>query len=98
MAKIIAEAKAKGMDPPTEKDFEEMGFTNSMMNENQFGGGDDYDEKHKDTPKFNPDDKFPFEAFLKSGEYLNLGKKRTGATDPESLLKDLMDEEDLEFK
>lgn len=51
-------------------------------------------------PKNDPNENFPFEDFLKKGNYLNVGKKRCQGDGGgvEGAIRDLIDEEDLLFK
>ena len=45
-------------------------------------------------PTFNPTDSFPFASYLKTGDYMHIGKKRSATEIAEAG----EDEEDLQFK
>jgi hypothetical protein len=72
--KIVEESNKRGVPPP---DFEDENFDF----ENPFAprSNDPEGDTDKDMPTFDPKDKFPFESYLKSGDYLHIGKKRTAA-------------------
>lgn len=58
------------------------------------------DDDNDLKPQIDPNESFPFEKFLKDGNYLNVGKKRDqgdgGGT--EGAMRELLDEENLLFK
>ena len=73
MEKITKQAKEKGIPVP---DFDDENFDF----DNPFAQVRPPDaEPKEDLPPFNPNDSFPFESYLKSGDYLHIGKKRTAS-------------------